>query len=148
MAYRVLLQKVFNEAQSFVMNNPAIKAVEAINNLLNRTVKLRRNQFVEMSKPSDLNRAFMVRGNRKVSALPKSRNFLMGVPFEELPVPIQKAFNLLGMSARIDELSANEVASAFQARDQYLLEKIGWNSTDLIRALNAFVEYDYSKKAV
>jgi hypothetical protein len=103
------------------------------------------DEFLRMHSPADILRQLTNRTGRRESrlaALPKSRNFLLGVDLGTMSWPLQQAFDLLGLSAKKDELSANQVASAFQANDRKLQETLGRTSVELLRDLNAFVQFD------
>jgi hypothetical protein len=65
----------------------------------------------------------------------------MGVSLDEMSWPLRQAFDLLNLSGKKDKLSANQVASVFQANDEFLQDHLGRTSTELIRDLNAFFQY-------
>ena len=98
-------------------------------------------EFFVIDKPTDVRRMYARIGRRK-SALPKSRDFLRGLPLGEMSWPLQRAFDLLHLTAKKDEISANQVVSALKANEQLLQEKLGRTSVELIRDLNEFVQYD------
>ena len=82
-----------------------------------------------------------VRTTGRVSSLPKSRNFLVGVHLDSMSWPLRQAFDLLNLTAKKDKLSANQVVSVFQANDEFLQDNVGRTSTELIRDLNSFFQY-------
>jgi hypothetical protein len=102
-------------------------------------VDLDRKEFLELSNLFDLRRRLRFRG--RTSSLPKSRNFLIGVSLDDMSWPLRQAFDLLNLSEKKDKLSANQVATIFQANDEFLQDHVNRTSTELIQDLNAFFQY-------
>jgi hypothetical protein len=86
----------------------------------------------------------------RIGSLPKSRNLLQGVDLDDLPQPLQRALALLKNNDQIkvpvDKLSANQIASVFQANDRFLQDNLGWTATDLIQDLNGFFQFGPPQK--
>jgi hypothetical protein len=56
-----------------------------------------------------------------------------------MPYALRNAFDILNLTSYKDEISVNQVVSAFQNNSRILEDKLGRNSTDLIRDLNAYI---------
>jgi hypothetical protein len=133
-----LTQKYFDILQDMALNIGFIDEVQVTVDDKN-PLRFSRKEFSVLKNPAEVNRQILVSGRR--ASLPKSRNFLMGVDLESLSWPLRQAFDLLNLSGKKNKLSANQVASVFQANDGFLQDNIGRTSTELIRDLNSFFQY-------
>lgn len=113
----------------------------------NRVVDLGRQEFLALANITDLRRRMRF-GRRKISSLPKSRNFLMGVDLESMSWPLRKAFDLLDLTKKKDKLSANQVAAVFQDNDTFLQDHLGRTATELITDLNSFFQYGPAQEQI
>ena len=140
-----LTTKCFDILQDITLRKEFLTKVEVT--IRNRWSKFSRKEFLELESPLEIRRNVYAT-RRKTSSLPKSRNFLMGVDLESMPWPLRKAFDLLNLSEKKDKLSANQVASVFQANDKLLQDHVGRTATELIQELNFMFQYGIAHKQI
>jgi hypothetical protein len=137
---------LFNALRKVAAEMDWINTVDITEFSTDKTRRMKRQDFLYMDGPGDVRRVPVYA--RKRASLPKSRNFLMGVDLESLPWPLRQAFDLLNLAGKKDRLSANQVASVFQANDEFLQDHLGRTATELIRDLNAYFQYGQLKEQI
>jgi hypothetical protein len=139
-----LMEKYFNFMHGLTMKFDPPSGVQVV--VSGKIMEFTTSEFKQFSNKNQVLR--YLRMEKRIGSLPKSRNFLIGVDIADMSWPLRKAFDLLKLTGKKDKLSANQVASVFEAKDKFLQDHVKRTATELIRDLNAFFQYGQPKTQI